>query len=686
MRKRILGACLAAIVVAMSALPAFAQIHEPDVAFEIIQVEAYESVLEEDDQLYIFTHNSDYLVTPTQPISEAFLFRLMNGPVELGSVAPFPYQDNGYDRGIATLYFDAASAPAWNPAVPYTVEFIGNPTQHWLARTAVTAMAGAVADDGGVQTDETAESNSVVANDMTLLPAAIVAGDAYYFGSLGMFDILTINMGTAGNWTGTYVWEYWNGLEWRDLTGAIDDSVGFTTGTDTYDVTWTASSRWQQSTIDSILAYWVRMRVVTATATVVQPLGTQSWTNTLASPPSISTDSWTRWYQGTSVLDTQDVLTTRLTGLAAILENTWGVDLIDTVSGVQKLSPLGETYFTNAIPGVKRMTPDLFTEVQSQPTFDTEVVVGEFVTGGDNADHDVFGVTWYGQTFTATSDYTMSGVQLRDLRVGGPVGTIVSLRAVVAGLPAGPDLRTAIIQSDFTTVDIGAWYEWTFTDSIALTAGTQYAIVQSAVGGNAANFPAWRYNDGSLVYIGGGGASPGFFYIGSTLAAGGVFYIGSSIFSGGSFYVGTSAGGGSVYAGGQAVVSGDSGVTWAAIAGGSQDFMFVTLAQDDFVASMRNRLANRLVGTPFDMTNLGVNLGMSRMWASTLVWLIFVSLPITVYVCRAAKSFKPGTMTMMLLFPMGALTGFVYLEVAVLAAFLSGAAAIYVFFFAGSGA
>ena len=45
------------------------------------------------------------------------------------------------------------------------------------------AMAGAVADDGGMEVDETAEANSAAAGDMTLLPAPFsFTNDAYYFG------------------------------------------------------------------------------------------------------------------------------------------------------------------------------------------------------------------------------------------------------------------------------------------------------------------------------------------------------------------------------------------------------------------------------------------------------------------------------------------------------------------------
>lgn len=689
MRRWLKGAValLVGLVVFGTGMPAFAQIHEPDVSFSINQIEVYRDAIEEDAQLYIITYECEYNTSPSVGIDEAFLFRLMNGTTELATVTAHPHFDSGYDLGIASGWFDAASAPAWNGA--YTVEFRGNPMLQWLDTAAATAMAGAVADDGGTQTDETTESNSAAANDMTLMPVAPVVDDAYYFGANGLFDILTVNIGTVGNWTGTYIWEYWNGAEWVAVSGLTDGTTGFTAGTDTYDVTYTCPIDWQQSTVSGSLAYWLRFRVVTISAIVAQPLGTQSWTNAMDDPPSTSTDSFSLWYDGGGVGATESRLATRILALAHILENDWGgtTDLVEDVGGENKLTTDGEEYFTNAIPGLRQICPDIFAEVIDTVELEGELVFGDFNTGGDDVDEDVFGTNWYAQTFTASADYTINGVQIRALTIGAPVDVIISIRATAAGLlPTGADLVTGTMNADLTTNVIGAWYSWTFTQDLTVTQGTTYAIVVRAPGGNATNYLGWRANSGTYSYIGAGGASGNYYYVGSTLAAGGVFYIGSSVFAGGSFYVGSGVLTGSYYGGGQAFVSADGGATWSAIAGGAYDFMFLTAAREDFYVSYRNRLANRLVGTRFDMTNLGTNLGMSRMWTSALVWFLFCTLLPTIFVCRWARSFKPATLTIMLLLPIGALAGFIYLEVAVLAAFLSGAAATYIFLFRGASA
>jgi len=55
-------------------------------------------------------------------------------------------------------------------------------------------VGGAIADDGGVQTDETVPANNDTASDMTLLPVVPAVDDAYYFGQyrLGVLEWLIL--------------------------------------------------------------------------------------------------------------------------------------------------------------------------------------------------------------------------------------------------------------------------------------------------------------------------------------------------------------------------------------------------------------------------------------------------------------------------------------------------------------
>ncbi len=142
-------------------------------------------------------------------------------------------------------------------------------------------LLGAIADDGGVQTDETAAANNAAANDMTLLPAAPAVNDAYYFGAYGVFDKLNLNIGTqgAGDWTIT--WEYsnnaggWTALTASIYTDTIDHFRG-AAGIKTIEFNEPIST-WARQAVNGITAFWIRARVSAFVNIVTQPLGTQAW-------------------------------------------------------------------------------------------------------------------------------------------------------------------------------------------------------------------------------------------------------------------------------------------------------------------------------------------------------------------------------------------------------------------------
>jgi len=141
------------------------------------------------------------------------------------------------------------------------------------------ALDGAIADDGGVQTDETDAANDPTANDMTLLPAVPAVNDAYYFGLSTLWDWLSLNIGQAGAGTWTIVWEYWNGSTWATLPGAYDTSNGFRNG-GYQSLTFSRPGDWATSSILLMNLFWVRARVSAYTSVTTQPLGTQAWIGT----------------------------------------------------------------------------------------------------------------------------------------------------------------------------------------------------------------------------------------------------------------------------------------------------------------------------------------------------------------------------------------------------------------------
>lgn len=135
---------------------------------------------------------------------------------------------------------------------------------------------GGVADDGGVETDETTAARNATANDMTLLPATPVVGDAYMFGCDYKADRIWINIGTAGAGTWTLTMKYWNGSAWAACVDQEESSSQFMDAGLCY---WqhTPQSDWALKTIQGMNLYWLRIEVTNYVSITTQPLGTQAW-------------------------------------------------------------------------------------------------------------------------------------------------------------------------------------------------------------------------------------------------------------------------------------------------------------------------------------------------------------------------------------------------------------------------
>ncbi len=129
----------------------------------------------------------------------------------------------------------------------------------------------AVADDGGVLTDETTAANSSTTNDMTLTPATPVVNDAYYWGHPEEPKALKINISTAGSGL-TITWEYWNGSSWTALSGVTDGTNSFTSA-GLARVTWTQPVNWATTTVNSQGPYYYFRARVSAVMSPSQALG-----------------------------------------------------------------------------------------------------------------------------------------------------------------------------------------------------------------------------------------------------------------------------------------------------------------------------------------------------------------------------------------------------------------------------
>ena len=147
--------------------------------------------------------------------------------------------------------------------------------------TPSSAVGGAVADDGGAETDETTEANEDTADDMTLAPAAPVVGDAYYFGFHRIFRKVRIDVSTPATTIGAgfgLTWEYSTGSDsWLSLAGVVDGTSNFFNA-GANDVTWTVPSDWDTDEVGSISnLYWVRGRIGAFDSITQTAIGKQAW-------------------------------------------------------------------------------------------------------------------------------------------------------------------------------------------------------------------------------------------------------------------------------------------------------------------------------------------------------------------------------------------------------------------------
>ena len=178
---------------------------------------------------------------------------------------------------------DFGSPVTLNTGTKYAIVIRSEATGlYWRSDNTSPTYAGGnreYSSNGGTSwsTDNTAdfmfeEYGSV--NDMTLFPAAVAAGDAYYFGSLCQFPVLIVDTGQAGGGTYTVVWEY------SKAAGAYGACVGLSDGSNAFKNQWTREvshtpqGDWVTQNLLGYNLYWLRARCNNAGAGYTQPLGT----------------------------------------------------------------------------------------------------------------------------------------------------------------------------------------------------------------------------------------------------------------------------------------------------------------------------------------------------------------------------------------------------------------------------
>lgn len=139
-----------------------------------------------------------------------------------------------------------------------------------------TVVQGAFRSPLGIDADETAAAQSAAANDMSLPPQTPLATDAYKFGHTKQFDVLRLNVGTAGVGVWTVTWKYWNGA-WVALAGVTDGTNGFHNA-GTNEVTFTRPGDWAVQNLGGLgNQYYIEAEITAYTSLVTQPLGTQAF-------------------------------------------------------------------------------------------------------------------------------------------------------------------------------------------------------------------------------------------------------------------------------------------------------------------------------------------------------------------------------------------------------------------------
>ena len=112
----------------------------------------------------------------------------------------------------------------------------------------------------------------------------------------------------------------------------------------------------------------------------------------------------------------------------------------------------------------------------------------------DTSQSPSYSTYWRGQTFTASSSYKITSVELKLYRMGSPGTLTVGIYATSGDLPTGTALCSGTTDGD--TLPTGSPYEWreiTLGAGFQLTQDVKYAIALSAPGGSLFNWVYWRY-------------------------------------------------------------------------------------------------------------------------------------------------------------------------------------------------
>ncbi len=134
--KFILSVLLAIILILIPVSSIFA-IDPPPTTCTIDRLNAYQGVIEDNDQFYLIEFTIPYVTYPDETANEAYLLRMFNaaGTVEITATGLYnnPYFHAGYGHGIVSFYFSEADVATygltWGDAYIFYLQ--GNPGSSW---------------------------------------------------------------------------------------------------------------------------------------------------------------------------------------------------------------------------------------------------------------------------------------------------------------------------------------------------------------------------------------------------------------------------------------------------------------------------------------------------------------------------------------------------------------------------
>lgn len=98
-------------------------------------------------------------------------------------------------------------------------------------------------------------------------PSTPAVGDCFYVGALNTkFDALETMLQVAAGGSPVNVVEYWGGTAWKTLT-VSESTAGVKNFTVDGSLFWTTPSDWYRTTINDVIAYWIRFRITTTPTT-----------------------------------------------------------------------------------------------------------------------------------------------------------------------------------------------------------------------------------------------------------------------------------------------------------------------------------------------------------------------------------------------------------------------------------